>query len=135
MKLHPLLARQLARLDITGSRSAVARAMGQAPRAGEPTYQEAEQDRYLLERSQDLASAEMAELYAALEAEKAQLETRVHERTTDSPRAKHTLPKRSALPRSAAGATSRRRARSNWSEECYRLLGWIRRSARRRSPG
>ena len=45
-------------------------------------YQEADQDRYLLERSQDLASAEMTELFSALEAEKAQLESRVNERTS-----------------------------------------------------
>ena len=44
-------------------------------------YAEAEQDRYLLERSQDIASHEMAELYAALQAERDLLESRVRERT------------------------------------------------------
>ena len=44
-------------------------------------YTEAEQDRYLLERSQEIASAEMAELYAALQAERDRLEARVRERT------------------------------------------------------
>jgi diguanylate cyclase (GGDEF)-like protein/PAS domain S-box-containing protein len=79
---HPLLLRQLRRL---GLGAAVPPADGQAwaqllQRVGR-AYAEAEQDRYLLERSQELASGEMAELYAALQAERDLLEARVRERT------------------------------------------------------
>ncbi len=44
-------------------------------------YHEADQDRYLMERSQDLASNEMMALYQALLAERNLLEARVNERT------------------------------------------------------
>ena len=44
-------------------------------------YAETDQDRYLLERSQELASREMAELNHALQAERDLLESRVNERT------------------------------------------------------
>ena len=44
-------------------------------------YAEADQDRYLLERSQESPRQEMAELYAALQAERDRLEARVRERT------------------------------------------------------
>jgi diguanylate cyclase (GGDEF)-like protein/PAS domain S-box-containing protein len=80
--VHPLLERQLKRLGV-------------APDAGPPdngpwsellgrisrAYEEHDQERYLLERSQDLASQEMATLYATLRADRDLLDTRVRERT------------------------------------------------------
>jgi len=80
--LHPLLARQLRRLGLDEAAApaddqAWACLLQRVARA----YAEAEQDRYLLERSQEIASGEMAELYAALQAERDLLEARVRERT------------------------------------------------------
>ena len=80
--IHPLLLRQLRRLGLDAAiapadAAAWSRLLERVGRA----YTEAEQDRYLLERSQEIASAEMAELYRALQAERDRLETRVRERT------------------------------------------------------
>lgn len=80
--IHPLLQRQLRRLGLQAAAPPVdaaawERLLGRVSRA----YTETEQDRYLLERSQEIASAEMADLYRALQAERDQLESRVHERT------------------------------------------------------
>jgi diguanylate cyclase (GGDEF)-like protein/PAS domain S-box-containing protein len=80
--LHPLLQRQLRRLglreDALPDRAeAWAELLARVGRA----YAEAEQDRYLLERSQEIASREMDELNAALQAERDRLESRVRERT------------------------------------------------------
>jgi diguanylate cyclase (GGDEF)-like protein/PAS domain S-box-containing protein len=78
---HPLLRRQLRRLgldpqavpDLPGWKAFVDR----VSRA----YGEADQDRYLMERSQSLASEEMATLNQALRHERDLLESRVAERT------------------------------------------------------
>jgi len=78
---HPLLRRQLRRLglqlqaspDLQGWQAFVSR----VSRA----YAEADQDRYLMERSQALASEEMATLNQALRHERDLLESRVAERT------------------------------------------------------
>ncbi len=80
--VHPLLQRQLRRLGLDAEvapqqAGAWTRLLERISRA----YTAAEQDRYLLERSQDIASGEMAELYAALQAERDGLEARVRERT------------------------------------------------------
>ena len=80
--IHPLLLRQLRRLALDAhapppDAAAWARLLERVSRA----YTEADQDRYLLERSQQIASAEMAELNAALQAERDLLESRVRERT------------------------------------------------------
>jgi PAS domain-containing protein len=80
--IHPLLLRQLRRLGLAAAvpppdATTWARLLERIGRA----YTEAEQDRYLLERSQEIASAEMTELYAALQAERDRLESRVRERT------------------------------------------------------
>jgi diguanylate cyclase (GGDEF)-like protein/PAS domain S-box-containing protein len=80
--MHPLLARQLRRLGIL-------------PEAGPPAsgpwaellarvsrvYEDHDQERYLLERSQELASQEMADLYATVRADRDLLDSRVQERT------------------------------------------------------
>ena len=78
---HPLLRRQLRRLgldpqavpDLQGWKAFVDR----VSRA----YGEADQDRYLMERSQSLASEEMATLNQALRHERDLLESRIAERT------------------------------------------------------
>ena len=59
-QLHPLLARQLERLGIAdGDARPTAEQWQELTERVSRAYQEADQDRYLLERSQDLASAEM----------------------------------------------------------------------------
>lgn len=77
--LHPLLQRQLRRLGLSAETADPAWAL-LLERVGR-AYHEAEQDRYLLERSQDIASREMSDLYNALQAERDLLESRVNERT------------------------------------------------------
>ncbi|MDQ6679447.1 MAG: EAL domain-containing protein, partial [Pseudomonadota bacterium] len=82
MELHSLLRRQLKRLGVDAAGLAA---------AAEPwpalchrvsrAYEEHDQERDLLERSQDLASQEMSVLYAAARADRDQLENRVQERT------------------------------------------------------
>jgi serine phosphatase RsbU (regulator of sigma subunit) len=74
--IHPLLARQLRRLgipDLSGVPSAEAWAL--ALERISATYLQAEQDRYLLERSLDLSSQEMQELMRNLAAERDRLES------------------------------------------------------------
>jgi diguanylate cyclase (GGDEF)-like protein/PAS domain S-box-containing protein len=80
--LHPLLKRQLQRLGL------VAEALPshvdgwrQLLEHVSRCYAEHEQERCLLERSQDLASERTAQLYADLRAERDQLDQRVRERT------------------------------------------------------
>jgi diguanylate cyclase (GGDEF)-like protein/PAS domain S-box-containing protein len=80
--LHALLLRQLRRLSLRADAApddagAWAQLLARVSRA----YAEADQDRYLLERSQDIASREMSELNSALQSERDQLESRVRERT------------------------------------------------------
>ena len=72
--LHPTLQRQLRRLGLDAARPPADRAAWVAllHRVGR-CYLDWEQDRYLLERSQALASAEMGELHAELRASQARL--------------------------------------------------------------
>ena len=82
MELHALLRRQLKRLNLDAAAPPPDAAGWQAlleriSRA----YAEHDQDRYLLERTQDLASEEMAALYATVRADRDQLDSRVRERT------------------------------------------------------
>ncbi len=82
MSLHPLLKRQLKRLGLSEEAdSPTPSAWRELLQRVSRAYEEHDQERYLLERSQDLASDEMTELYATLRAERDQLEQRVHERT------------------------------------------------------
>jgi diguanylate cyclase (GGDEF)-like protein len=81
---HSLLKRQLKRLGLVVAADAHpppnpawAELLERVSRA----YEEHDQERYLLERSQELASQETAQLYAALRAEHEKLEARVRERT------------------------------------------------------
>jgi diguanylate cyclase (GGDEF)-like protein/PAS domain S-box-containing protein len=82
MELHALLKRQLRRVgvDLDADRpehGAWRELLQRVSRA----YEEHDQERYLLERSQDLASEEMAALYATVRDDRDLLESRVHERT------------------------------------------------------
>jgi diguanylate cyclase (GGDEF)-like protein len=72
--LHPMLQRQLRRLGLSESHPPADPASWVAllQRVGR-CYFDAEQDRYLLERSQTLASAEMGDLHAELRASQARL--------------------------------------------------------------
>ncbi len=78
---HPLLTRQLGRLGLNAEDAPTPAAWRAMLERVSRAYREADQDRYLLERSQELASGEMADLYAALQAERDRLESRVRERT------------------------------------------------------
>jgi PAS domain S-box-containing protein len=82
MPLHPLLKRQLRRLGVADEaglpESAQWRELLQRVSRA---YEEHDQDRYLLERSQELASQEMAALYATVRTDRDLLDTRVRERT------------------------------------------------------
>ena len=81
MTHHALLARQLKRLGLDLASSPDAMGWQALLERVARVYDEHDKERYLLERSQDLASEEMSSLYAALRAEHDQLETRVRERT------------------------------------------------------
>lgn len=81
MNLHPLLRRQLKRLAIEPERTPDAAGWSELLQRVSRAYEEHEQESYLLERSQDLASQEMAALYATVRADRDQLENRVRERT------------------------------------------------------
>jgi diguanylate cyclase (GGDEF)-like protein/PAS domain S-box-containing protein len=122
-RLHPLLARQLARLGIDAhappSSEQWAALLARVSRA----YQETDQDRYLLERSQDLSSAEMAELYRALESEKAQLEARVEERTRALRESEAHLAEAQRIATLGSFCYMAKSGTQSWSEECFRLLG------------
>jgi diguanylate cyclase (GGDEF)-like protein/PAS domain S-box-containing protein len=80
--LHPLLQRRLRRLGFEPGPAAPDTPPWQQLLARvSQAYFEAEQDRYLLERSQDIAPREMSDLRATLQAERDLLESRVRERT------------------------------------------------------
>jgi diguanylate cyclase (GGDEF)-like protein/PAS domain S-box-containing protein len=83
MDLHPLLQRQLKRLGIAadGELPVEVRRWGELLGRVSRAYDEHDQERYLLERSQDLASSEMTQLYATLRDERDALDGRVRERT------------------------------------------------------
>jgi diguanylate cyclase (GGDEF)-like protein/PAS domain S-box-containing protein len=121
-RLHPLLARQLSRLDVGSEPPSLEQWTKLLERVSR-AYQESDQDRYLLERSQDLASAEMAELYAALEAEKAQLESRVRERTSRVAESEAHLAEAQRIATLGSWSYVPNTGALNWSEECYRLMG------------
>jgi diguanylate cyclase (GGDEF)-like protein/PAS domain S-box-containing protein len=118
-----LLARQLARLGIDSAegptREQWVKLMERVARA----YQEADQDRYLLERSQDLASAEMSELYRQLKDEKAQLESRVDERTRRLRESEADLAEAQRIATVGSWSYVPQTRELKWSEECFRLLG------------
>ena len=123
-QLHSLLARQLERLGIAnGDAPPSADQWQQLKELVSRAYQEADQDRYLLERSQDLASAEMTELYRALEAEKAQLESRVSERTSNLRESEKHLAEAQRIATLGSWTYVPQTRQLEWTEECYRLFG------------
>ncbi len=82
--LHPLLLRQLKRAGIDAAAlpaGADAGALCALLERVSRAYVEHDQEHQLLERSQDLASQEMAALYATVRADRDSLESRVRERT------------------------------------------------------
>jgi diguanylate cyclase (GGDEF)-like protein/PAS domain S-box-containing protein len=81
MDLHSLLRRQLKRLAIDPELPPDAAGWSELLQRVSRAYDEHDQESYLLERSQDLASQEMAALYATVRADRDQLESRVRERT------------------------------------------------------
>jgi diguanylate cyclase (GGDEF)-like protein/PAS domain S-box-containing protein len=81
MPLHPLLKRQLRRIGIDLAASDTAAPWDGLLQRVSRAYEEHDLERYLLERSQDLASNEMADLYATVRADRDLLESRVHDRT------------------------------------------------------
>ena len=82
MPLHPLLKRQLKRLGLDVESGAPdAERWRELVQRVSRAYEEHDQERYLLERSQDLASQEMAALYATVRADRDLLDSRVRERT------------------------------------------------------
>jgi PAS domain-containing protein len=81
MDLHALLKRQLKRLDIDPALPPGPERFGALLERVSRAYDEHDQENYLLERSQDLASQEMAALYATVRADRDQLDDRVREHT------------------------------------------------------
>jgi diguanylate cyclase (GGDEF)-like protein/PAS domain S-box-containing protein len=79
--LHNLLRRQLRRLGLAPGRVPAEDIWKTLLDQVSQSYGSADQDRYLLERSQDISSREMQELNDALEHERKSLESRVRERT------------------------------------------------------
>jgi len=79
--LHNLLRRQLHRLGLAPGRTPEPATWDDFLRRVSQTYGDADQERYLLERSQDIASREMTGLYESLQQERDTLEARVRERT------------------------------------------------------
>ncbi len=123
--LHPLLARQLERLGLAdGDAVASPEQWRQLLQRVSRAYQEADQERYLFERSQDLASAEMTELYGALEAEKAQLESRVSERTGKLRESETHLAEAQRIATLGSWTYVPQTRQLEWSEECFRLFGF-----------
>ena len=80
-RLHNLLVRQLARLSLQPEAPPEPPNWLTLLERVSQTYADADQERYLLERSQDISSREMQELYDALQRERDHLESRVAERT------------------------------------------------------
>ena len=79
-RLHPLLLRQLRRVGLSADIGASA-GLGELLQRISRAYAEHDQERMLLERSQDLSSQEMVVLNQALRVERDALEQRVRERT------------------------------------------------------
>lgn len=81
MELHALLKRQLKRLGLEPGAIPADSGWTALLQRVSRAYEEHDQERYLLERSQDLASEEMSTLYAKVRADRDLLEARVAERT------------------------------------------------------
>ncbi len=122
-RLHPLLTRQLARLGIDRTQGPSQEQWEAVLESVSRAYRESDQDRYLLERSQDLASAEMTELYRALQHEKMQLELRVSERTSRARATAAHLVEAQRIATLGSFSYVPESGTLDCSEECHRLLG------------
>lgn len=71
--LHPIIARQLRRLGITPDQAPDAATFGRLLERVSQAYTEFDRERYLLDRSQNIASSEMTALNTALKASEASL--------------------------------------------------------------
>ena len=71
--LHPIIARQLRRLGITPDQAPDASTFGRLLERVSQAYTEFDRERYLLDRSQNIASSEMTALNTALKASEASL--------------------------------------------------------------
>ena len=71
--LHPIIARQLRRLGITPDQAPDAATFGRLLERVSQAYTEFDRERYLLDRSQSIASSEMTALNTALKASEASL--------------------------------------------------------------
>ena len=142
-RLHPVLHRQLARLGLASAAGVPTEAQWhELLQRVSRVYHEADAERSLLERSQDLASQEMTELYRALEAKRNDLERRVAERTRRLQESQTHLAESAAhRDRRQLELRARHRAGTSGRRRCYRLLrhrrrAWypdLRRRARRSS--
>jgi diguanylate cyclase (GGDEF)-like protein/PAS domain S-box-containing protein len=81
MSVHPQLARQLRRLGLDAQAPPDTAAWQELLRRVALVYGDNDLERYLMHRSQDLASQEMTQLYASLRQERDLLDARVRERT------------------------------------------------------
>jgi len=123
-RLHPLLYRQLERLGVTSAdRAPTDEQWRDLLQRVSRVYHEADAERSLLERSQDLASQEMSELYRALEAERNELGKRVAERTRRLQESETHLAEAQRIATLGSWSYEPAAAKHEWSEECYRLLG------------
>ncbi len=123
-ELHPLLVCQLERLGLAaGPGTATLEAWEQLLQQASRTYRQADVDRGLLERSQDLASTRIQELSQALAAEKAKLESRVDERTRELRENAQQLAEAQRIATVGSWSYVPQLERTEWSEECYRLCG------------
>ncbi len=71
--MHPLLERQLRKVGLDGGTGASSTQLAALIDAVSRSYRDVDQERYLLERSQDLASREMVELNSALRLSEARM--------------------------------------------------------------
>jgi diguanylate cyclase (GGDEF)-like protein/PAS domain S-box-containing protein len=81
--LHNLLSRQLRRLGLETDQAPSTSAWREFLTKVSQSYAGVDQERYLSQRSLEISSAEMQELFEALEKERDILETRVDERTAE----------------------------------------------------
>ena len=72
-ELHPIIARQLRRLGLTPDQAPDAATFGRLLERVSQAYTEFDRERYLLDRSQNIASSEMTALNTALKASEASL--------------------------------------------------------------
>ena len=122
--LHTLLLRQLGRVGLDAGATPTSAEHWRALLARvSRAYHEAEQDRYLLERSQDLVSKELIDLNRDLEIEKSSLEARVAERTRLLQQSEAHLSEAQRIATVGSWSHDPKSGATRWTEECFRLFG------------